>query len=84
MYEQADTVDLSPKEEVGSDQGESPSVKAEEVEELEEKPPVSVPAVFCRPFEPVSFYFHRGTTFLRIIKLQRIRDKGFKARVHVT
>lgn len=56
LYGHADNVDVSPKEEEGSDQGESPSVKAEEVEEPGEKPPVIVPAVFCRPFEPVSFH----------------------------
>lgn len=49
-----DPVGLSPKEEEGSDQGESPSVKAEEIEDLEEKPQVTVPAVFCRPFEPLN------------------------------
>jgi len=76
LYGQADTVDLSPKEEEGSDQGESPSVKAEEVEDLEEKPPVIVPAVFCRPFEPVSFHLHRETSFRGIIELQTILDNG--------
>lgn len=46
---------LSPKEEEESDQGESRSVKEEETTEHEEKPLVTVPAVFRRPFEPVSF-----------------------------
>lgn len=63
MYGEADTVDRSPKEEEGSDQGESRSVKAEEVEDLEEKPPVVVPAVFCRPFESVSFHYLEDLVF---------------------
>lgn len=76
MYWQADAVDRSPKEEEGSDQGESRSVKAEEVEDVEEKPPVVVPAVFCRPFESVSFHLHRGSSFLGIISYQKIGDNG--------
>ncbi len=65
MFGQSDAVGLSPREEEGSDQGESPSVKAEEVEELEEKPQDIVPAVFCRPFEPVSFSFTTWEYFPR-------------------
>lgn len=58
---------LSPKEEEESDQGESRSVKEEETTEHEEKPLVTVPAVFRRPFEPVSFSIScNNTTDLQI------------------
>ena len=58
---------LSPKEEEESDQGESRSVKEEETTEHEEKPLVTVPAVFRRPFEPVSFSISsKNTTDLQI------------------
>ena len=45
---------ISSKEERESDQGDSPSVKEEELDEQEEKPAVCIPAVFRRPFEHVS------------------------------
>lgn len=78
LRKKADPVGLSPKEEEGSDQGESPFVKAEEIEDLEEKPQVTVPAVFCRPFEPVSFNSRGTNMFLEVNKRQIILDNAYK------